>query len=152
PGAETPAARAVAQKLEAAGITAEVIESSPGRGNVYARLPGRGRGRPIVLLSHLDVVPADPHGWRMPPFSGTREDGYVYGRGALDCKGVTAMELMTLLAIKQSGEPLDRDVILLATADEETGGKEGAGWITQHRPDLVAGAEYLLNEGEHIHL
>jgi acetylornithine deacetylase/succinyl-diaminopimelate desuccinylase-like protein len=151
PGAETPAARAIAQKLDADGIVSEVVESAAGRGNVYARLRGSGGGRPIILLSHLDVVPADPTSWTVPPFAGERRDGYVYGRGALDAKGVTAIQLMALLALKRSGEPVARDVILLATADEETGGRAGAGWITEQRPDLLGNAEYLLTEGDHVH-
>jgi acetylornithine deacetylase/succinyl-diaminopimelate desuccinylase-like protein len=152
PGGETAAARALARHLAAAGIPSEVIESSPGRGNLYARLPGSGQGRPIVLLSHLDVVPADPRGWHVPPFAGLRKDGYVWGRGAIDCKGVTAVEATALIALARSGERLGRDVILLATADEETGGAAGAGWLTHHRPDLVGQAEYVVNEGDDIHV
>ena len=152
PGGETAAASALARRLAAAGIQAEVIESSPGRGSLFARLPGSGHGRPVVLLSHLDVVPADPHGWHVPPFAGVRRGGYVWGRGAIDCKGVAAVETTALLALARSGQPLGRDLVLLATADEETGGAAGAGWLTRHRPDLVAGAEYLLNEGDDIHL
>jgi acetylornithine deacetylase/succinyl-diaminopimelate desuccinylase-like protein len=152
PGGETAAADALARKLGADGLTAEVLESSPGRGNLYARLAGRGAGRPVILLAHLDVVPADPRGWHHPPFGGVREQGYVYGRGALDCKGVAAVELMTLLALKRSAQPLDRDVILLATADEETGGRAGAGWLVQHRPELLGNAEFLVTEGDHVHL
>ena len=152
PGGETAAANALARKLEAEGIRAEVFESSPGRGSLHARLPGSGGAPPVILLAHLDVVPADPRGWRFPPFSGALEHGYVYGRGALDAKGVAVVELMALVALKRSGQPIDRDVILLATADEETGGKAGAGWIVQHRPELLGNAEYLLTEGDHIHL
>jgi acetylornithine deacetylase/succinyl-diaminopimelate desuccinylase-like protein len=152
PGSETAAARALARPLAAAGIPSEVIESAPGRGSLYARLPGRGKGRPVVLLSHLDVVPADPRGWHVPPFAGLRQGGYVWGRGAIDCKGVAAVEATALVALARSGERLDRDVILLATADEERGGAAGAGWLTQHRPDLVQGAEYVVNEGDDIHL
>jgi acetylornithine deacetylase/succinyl-diaminopimelate desuccinylase-like protein len=152
PGGETPAAEALARKLAADGIPAEVIESAPGRGNLYARLPGAGGARPVVLLAHLDVVPADPQGWRVPPFAGVRQDGHVWGRGALDAKGVAVTETMAFLALKRSGRPLARDVILLATADEETGGRAGAGWIVEHRPDLLGDAEFLLNEGDHIHL
>ncbi len=152
PGGETAAAQALARHLAAAGIPSEVLESAPGRGNLYARLQGSGRGRPVVLLSHLDVVPADPRGWRVPPFAGLREGGYVWGRGAIDCKGVTAIQATALVALARSGERIDRDVILLATADEEAGGAAGAGWLAQHRPDLVQGAEYVLNEGDDIHL
>jgi len=150
PGGETAAANALARKLAAEGIAADVIESAPDRGNLHARLAGSGRGRPIILLAHLDVVPADPRGWRVPPFSGSREHGYVYGRGSLDAKGVAVAELMTLVALKRAGETPVRDIIFLATADEEAGGKEGAGWIVEHRPDLLQDAEYVLTEGDHI--
>ena len=150
PGGETAAANALARKLAAEGIAADVIESAPDRGNLYARLAGSGRGRPIILLAHLDVVPADARAWRVPPFGGIREHGYVYGRGALDAKGVAVTELMTLVALKRAGETPARDIVFLATADEETGGKAGAGWIVEHRPDLLRDVEYLLTEGDHI--
>src|SRR5262249_46356115 len=91
-------------------------------------------------------------GWRMPPFAGVRENGFVYGRGALDAKGVSVIQLEAMIALKRSGIPLARDVILLATADEDTGGKAGAGWVVEHRPELLADAEYLVTEGAHIHL
>jgi acetylornithine deacetylase/succinyl-diaminopimelate desuccinylase-like protein len=151
PGGETAAANALARKLAADGIATEVLESSPGRGNLYARLPGSGGGRPIILLAHLDVVPADPRAWRVPPFGGVREHGYVYGRGALDAKGVAAIQTMAVIALQRIHQPLPRDVILLATADEETGGRAGAAWVVQHRPDLLGGAEFLVTEGDHIH-
>ncbi len=151
PGNETRAAELLATRLRAEGIPAEVIESSPGRGNLYARLAGRGHGRPVVLLSHLDVVPAAASDWSVPPFAGTRERGRVYGRGAIDAKGIAVVETMTLIALRRSGRTLDRDVVLLATADEEAGGAAGAQWIVERRPELVAGAEFLLNEGDHIH-
>jgi len=151
PGGETAAANALARKLEAEGIKADIFESAPGRGNLHARLPGRGGAPPIILLAHLDVVPADPRGWHIPPFSGAIEHGYVNGRGALDAKGVAVIELMALVALERSGQPIDRDVILLFTADEETGGKAGAGWIVEHRPELLGNAQYLLTEGDHVH-
>jgi acetylornithine deacetylase/succinyl-diaminopimelate desuccinylase-like protein len=150
PGGETPAANALARKLAAEGLPAEVIESAPGRGNLHARIPGMGGGRPVILLAHLDVVPADARAWRVPPFSGTREHGYVYGRGTLDAKGIAAIEVMTVIALRRAGQQLPRDVILLATADEETGGRAGAGWIVEHRPDLLGDAEFLVTEGDHI--
>ena len=150
PGAELPAARLLADRLAAEGIVAEVFESEPGRGNLHARLPGRGTRRPVVLLSHLDVVPADPRGWRHPPFAGVRAGGRVWGRGAIDAKGVAAVHAMTLVTLKRRGVVLDRDVILLATADEERGGAAGAGWVTRMRPELVAGAEFLVTEGDHV--
>jgi acetylornithine deacetylase/succinyl-diaminopimelate desuccinylase-like protein len=151
PGNETPAAELLRRKLAEVGVDAQIIESAPGRGNLHARLVGAGTARPIVLLAHLDVVPAEPSRWSVPPFGGERRDGFVYGRGALDAKGVAAVEAMAVVALVRSGMPLPRDVILLATAGEETGGQMGAGWLVDHRPDLVSGAEYLLTEGDHIH-
>lgn len=151
PGGETAAANVLAEKLRSEEIAAEVHESAPGRGSLHARLAGGGGGRPVILLSHLDVVPADRRSWRVPPFAGVREGDYLYGRGALDAKGVAAVQAMALIALKRSGRPLARDVILLATADEETGGRAGAGWIVEHRRDLLADAEYLLTEGDHVH-
>ena len=151
PGNETPAARVLAAHLGDAGLEVEVVESSPGRGNLFARLRGSEKGRPIILLSHLDVVPADPSAWKIPPFAGERRDGWVNGRGALDCKGLTAVQATALLALARSESRLSRDVILLATADEETGGHAGAGWIVEHRTDLLGHAEFLITEGDHIH-
>jgi acetylornithine deacetylase/succinyl-diaminopimelate desuccinylase-like protein len=151
PGNETPAAELLRQKLAEAGVDAQIIESAPGRGNLLARLAGTGSGRPIVLLAHLDVVPAEAARWSVPPFGGIVRDGFVYGRGALDAKGVAAVQTMVAVALARSGERLARDIILLATVGEETGGEMGAGWLVAHRPDLVSGAEYLLTEGDHIH-
>jgi acetylornithine deacetylase/succinyl-diaminopimelate desuccinylase-like protein len=152
PGRETAAARFLADLLHAEGIAAEVVEAAPGRGSVYARRSGPGGGGSIVLLHHLDVVPADPGDWTVPPFDGLVRDGFVYGRGALDCKGVGIAQLMALLLHHRRQHPLGRDVILLGTADEETGGSLGAGWIVEHRRHWVEGAALLLNEGDYIHL
>src|SRR5262249_1133225 len=152
PGGETAAANLLARKFRAEGIETEVVESSPGRGSLHARLPGAGSGRPLILLSHLDVVPAEPREWRMPPFAGIRERGHIYGRGALDAKGLAAIQAMAVIAVKRSRRMLSRDVIILATADEESGGSAGSGWLVHHRRDLLGDAEYLLTEGDHIHL
>lgn len=149
PGHETPAAQYVAAVLAGAGITAEVLGPTPDRCSVLARLPGRvaGRKRPLLLLSHLDVVPAEPEHWTHPPFAAVLDDdGIIWGRGAIDCKGPVAQELAVLLLLKRTGVPLDRDVILAATADEEDGGFHGLAWLLAQRPDLLD-AEYGLNEG-----
>jgi acetylornithine deacetylase/succinyl-diaminopimelate desuccinylase-like protein len=151
PGNETAAAKFVAAHFKQAGIENRVIESAPGRGIVVARLKGSGKSRPIVLLSHLDVVPADPTGWKVPPFSGAIRDGYVWGRGAMDCKGVGAVYATAMIAMKRARVTLERDVIFLGTGDEEVGGQMGAGWFAEHKLDLVGNAEFLLNEGGDIH-
>jgi acetylornithine deacetylase/succinyl-diaminopimelate desuccinylase-like protein len=101
----------------------------------------------LVLLSHLDVVGANAHGWQVPPFSGQIKDGAVWGRGALDNKGPGVVELMAMLALKRAGILVDRDIIFLATADEEQGGKSGAGWMVAHEANLFSDAGYLLNLG-----
>ena len=150
PGNEAPAARFLAGVLEAAGLSSEVAESAPGRANVYARRPGRGNGA-LVLLSHMDVVPADPAEWAVPPFSGSRREDFIYGRGTLDSKGIGIAQLMALILIERHGVSLDHDVVFLATADEETGGRLGAGWVIRERPDWIRGASMVLNEGDHIH-
>ncbi len=152
PGNETAAAEFLAAQFRRADIAAEVFESAPGRGSVLARLKGAGGARPIILLSHLDVVPATADGWDVPPFSGAVRDGYVYGRGALDCKGVGTIDALTLLLLKRTGTVLKRDVIFLATADEETGGKLGAGWMVERQLGQLRDAEFVLNEGGDIHV
>lgn len=151
PGNETAGARWLQQVLAREGIRSEIFESSPGRGNLYARLPGTGAKRPIVLLSHIDVVPATDSAWQVPPWSGEVRFGAVWGRGALDMKGTAVVELMTLIALKRRGVPLSRDVILVANADEESG-STGAEWFVREKGGLLRNAEYLLNEGGHNRL
>jgi len=148
PGNETPCARYIADVLAKNGIAAEVVESAPGRGSVVARLKATtgDSAPPLLLLSHLDVVHADPSRWEHPPFSGDLVDGYVWGRGSVDTKDLTASELMVMLLLQRLGLPLKRDVILAATADEETGGEYGAGWLATHRPELI-NAAWCINEG-----
>lgn len=147
PGNEAAASQFLADRFRQAGIDVDTFESAPGRGSVLARLKGSGGGRPVILLNHLDVVPANADGWDVPPFSGTVRDGYVYGRGALDCKGVGTVDALALLLLKQQGIALKRDIVFLGTADEETGGKLGAGWMVDTHFDRIADAEFVLNEG-----
>ncbi len=164
PGNERALARELAIRLDRAGIEHEVIptpgpEDGPARAAVWGRLRARnphGAGskeggsqpRPaLILLSHLDTVPAVPSEWSVDPFAGRIRDGFVWGRGALDAKGVTVAHLLTLIAFAESDEGLDRDLIFLATPDEETGGRLGAGWIARNHPELFEGAGYLLTEG-----
>ncbi len=153
PGNEIDAANLLKGKLTADGIPSIVYKPAPGRAVIAARLRGTGKHRKtIVLLSHMDVVPAEAKDWQVDPFSGIVKDGEVWGRGALDDKGPGVIQLMAMLAIKRAGILLDRDILFLATGDEETGGKLGAGWIAEHQRDLLADAGYVLNEGGEIRL
>jgi acetylornithine deacetylase/succinyl-diaminopimelate desuccinylase-like protein len=147
PGNELQAARWLAAVLRRDGIEAQVFEPAPGKANLYARLKGNGAGRPLILLNHMDVVLASREYWQVDPFSGAVRDGYVWGRGALDMKGEGIVQLMTLLVLKRAGVPLKRDVIFLATADEEIGAGVGAGWFVEHHGELIKDAEFLINEG-----
>ncbi len=150
PGHERQAADFLKDVFDKEGIENRVYDLGNGRANILARLPGSGLGRPILLLNHLDVVPADAERWSVPPFSGDVRDGYVWGRGATDMKGTAVCQLMTLLLLKRSGVALDRDVIFLGTADEEEGKDNGvADMVEKHRADL-RDAEYCLTEGNTI--
>lgn len=146
PGNETAGARWMQEVLAREGIQAQIFESSPGRGNLYARLPGTGKKRPLILLSHIDVVPAAAESWKVDPWSGALNDGAIWGRGALDMKGMGVVELMTVVALKRRGLPLSRDLILIANADEETN-STGAEWFTREKSGLIRDAEFLINEG-----
>src|SRR5881409_631684 len=147
PGNEIAAARWLAQVLQRDGIEARIFEPAPGKANLYARLAGDGSARPLLLLNHMDVVLASPEYWSVDPFSGLIKDGFVWGRGALDMKGEAIAQLMTMLVLKRANVPLKRDMIFLATADEEIGAGVGAAWIVEHQADLIRNAEFLLNEG-----
>ena len=146
PGNETAAARFLAEVLDAHDIPSEIAEAAPGRGNLVARLPGDGSLGGIVLHHHIDVVYADRRYWTVDPFGGVIQDGYLYGRGALDMKSTGIVQLAAVLALKRARVPLKRDLILLATADEEAGSAYGARFIARERPSWLAGAEYALSE------
>ena len=140
--AETAAATYCAEVLAAEGIASEVLESAPGRGSCFARLPATVRDPepPIVLLSHIDVVPVDAEMWSRDPFAADLVDGVVWGRGAVDMKDMVAMELSVMLAIARTSGERRRDVIFAALADEEAGGEFGAMHWVSARPDLFADA------------
>lgn len=146
PGNEIKAANFIAQTLAKDGFQSEILESAPGRGNVITRLKGTGEKPNLLLLSHLDVVAANPAEWSVDPFAGTVKDGYVYGRGAYDMKGMTAVEVLTLKLLKRNHIPLKGDVVLAATADEEKGGEEGAGYLIRNHKEKLW-CPYVLNEG-----
>jgi acetylornithine deacetylase/succinyl-diaminopimelate desuccinylase-like protein len=146
PGNERPAADYVAAVGRSAGLDAQVIESAPGRGSALLRLRGNGRRRPILLLGHLDTVPCEPARWTHDPWAAEVAEGCVWGRGAIDSKLTTATQLAALVAIARAGRPLDRDLILAATASEEMGGPaNGAAYLAAHHRDLIE-AEYTLSE------
>ncbi|MDH5588414.1 MAG: M20/M25/M40 family metallo-hydrolase [Gemmatimonadota bacterium] len=147
PGNETAGAEFLAGIFEAEGIEYEIAESAPGRGNVWARLEG-GDDPALILLHHMDVVPADPRYWTTDPLGGEiKDDGFIYGRGTMDTKTGGVLHLAAFIALHRSGTPLNRDVIFMATADEEAGGFYGAGWLVENRPEIFEGVGYLLNEG-----
>ncbi len=150
PGNEAPAAALLGKILEDAGLEPVIIESDPGRANLVARLPGRSgpgdRGKGLILLHHLDVVPAEASEWSVDPFGAEIKDGCLWGRGAIDMKSVGVMQLMAVLALAREHTPLERDVVYVAVADEEAGGLMGAAFLTQQHPDLVAGSD-VINEG-----
>jgi acetylornithine deacetylase/succinyl-diaminopimelate desuccinylase-like protein len=146
PGNEITAARFLKAVLDREGVQSEIFEYTPGRANIIARLKGDGSKRPIVLLSHMDVVTADPSKWRVDPFSAEIIEGSIYGRGALDMKSEGLLQLMTMIVIAREKPHLARDVIFLATADEEAG-DTGSIWMIANKSDLFKDAEYLITEG-----
>ena len=153
PGNELPLARYLEQTLSAEGINTRLLEPHPGRGAVVARIRGDGSKGAVLLLAHMDVVGVEPEKWSVDPFGGEIVDGYLYGRGAIDDKGMLAVNLMTMLllsrALKAGGEALSRDIVFVATSDEEAGGEWGIAWLLRHHPKLLD-AELALNEGGRI--
>ena len=146
PGHEVAGTRFLADLLAAHGIDSEVAESAPGRANLVARLPGDGSLGGIVLHHHVDVVYADRRYWSVDPFGGVVKDGFLYGRGAIDMKSTGILQLAAMLALKRARVPLKRDLILLATADEEAGSAHGARFVAERRRAWLDGAEYALSE------
>jgi acetylornithine deacetylase/succinyl-diaminopimelate desuccinylase-like protein len=149
PGNETRAAEYIKSVLAAEGITAQVFESAPGRGNVVARLKGSGRKKPLLLMGHLDVVGVERDKWTFDPFAATIKDGYLYGRGSIDDKSMDAANLEVFLLLHRLKVPLDRDVILLAEAGEEGTTQFGIDFMVAQHWDEIA-CEYALNEGGNI--
>jgi acetylornithine deacetylase/succinyl-diaminopimelate desuccinylase-like protein len=148
PGNELRGALFLKSRLEREGIAAELLEPEPGRANLYARLQGRGQAPGLVLHHHIDVVPASSKGWARPPFAAAvLNDLHLYGRGVLDTKGLGIAQLEAFLALKRSGRPLARDIVFLATADEETGGRLGVTAVLEKRPGWLAGVGEAFGEG-----
>jgi acetylornithine deacetylase/succinyl-diaminopimelate desuccinylase-like protein len=160
PGGELAVADYLRDALADVGVPAQVFEPVPGRGSVVARLHGDGTGGPpLLLLSHLDVVPAPPDRWTHDPFAADVADGYVYGRGAVDMKHLVAMELEVMLRLAEearaagrdpASDPipgLKRDVLFASTADEEAGGLAGAGWLALEHPEHLTAAAAINEAG-----
>jgi acetylornithine deacetylase/succinyl-diaminopimelate desuccinylase-like protein len=146
PGNVGRAVDLLAGVLTSEGIPFERFESAPGRSILMARLKGAGRAKPILLLHHTDVVPADRSRWKRDPFGGEIADGAVWGRGAMDMKGIGVAHLYAFLALKRQNVPLDRDVIFMAVPDEEIGGQLGAVWMRENHYAKFE-PEYVLDEG-----
>ena len=149
PPADTRASSAlIKSELEAAGFTVKLYTSGPnGQTNLITRLPGRDRAKkPLLLLNHQDVVPVDRKAWSVDPFGGLVKDGWIWGRGTLDMKGIGTMQIAALIALKQSGFVPARDIVMLSSADEETSGIYGIRWMLANHFDEVD-AEYVIDEG-----
>jgi acetylornithine deacetylase/succinyl-diaminopimelate desuccinylase-like protein len=148
PGHEMRAVAFYKKILDQEGIENRAFEYTPGRGDLWARLPhttGDAK-RPIILLNHMDVVTSDAAHWKVPPFSGEIKDGWLWGRGAQDMKDEGLAQLVVMVMLKREKVELDRDVIFLAVADEEVDGT-GSDWFITHQRDLLESAEFLINEG-----
>ncbi len=146
-GNTTPAAEAMARRLVAAGFPDSdvvVVGAGERNRNLVARFRGKGRGRPVLLLAHLDVVEALRSDWSLEPFILTEQGGYFYGRGTSDIKDMAAIFVATLIRLKREGVVPDRDLILALTAGEETGNDNGVKWLLANRRDLID-AEYCIN-------
>ena len=146
PGDVSKAADFLQSILEREGITVTRYESGPGRSIIVARLKGTGPAKPLMLLHHMDVVPADASRWARDPFSAEIVDGKLWGRGSFDMKGPGVAHLYAFIALKRRNVPLKRDVILMAVPDEEVGGGLGAAWMRQHHLKDIE-PEYILDEG-----
>jgi acetylornithine deacetylase/succinyl-diaminopimelate desuccinylase-like protein len=146
PGNETGAAELLREYLEANGVECELYSRVPERANLVARIRGTGDGPSLLLLSHTDVVLADPREWSVPPFSGEVRDGEVWGRGALDMKGEVAANAVAIASLAREGFSPAGDLVFAATADEEGGTGFGLPWLCEAHPHAVR-CDYAVNEG-----
>ena len=150
PGNELPLALYLEAALREEGIETSRFEPVQNRAVLVGRIHGNGTKRPVILLAHMDVVGVERQRWSVDPFAGEVRDGYLYGRGAIDDKGMLAANLMTMLLLKRAlvmgRGTLSRDVVFLATSDEEAGGEWGMGWLVKNHPEVLD-AEFALNEG-----
>lgn len=150
PGNELPLALYLETALRDEGLETTLFKPVENRAVLIGRIRGDGTKRPVILLAHMDVVGVERERWSVDPFSGEIRDGYLYGRGAIDDKGMLAANLMTMLLLKRAlargGDQLSRDIVFVATSDEEAGGEWGMGWLVKHHPEVLE-AEFAINEG-----
>lgn len=147
PGNEHLACDWLRELLDAEGIESQSFDPGGGRSSLIATLPGDGsRGKALTLLNHTDVVPVEEAHWSVPPFDGVVRDGFVWGRGTLDMKGLGILQLMVLLLHRRLDLPLRRDLTFLAVADEEAGGMQGIEYLDRERPELLD-CDFVINEG-----
>jgi acetylornithine deacetylase/succinyl-diaminopimelate desuccinylase-like protein len=152
PGNELVAAKYISGILAQEGIHADIFESTPGRGFLVARLSSSSvpdPSRALLLMGHLDVVGVDKSKWTVDPFGAVMKDGYLYGRGAIDDKGMAITNLAVFIALKRSGAHLNRDVIFFSEGDEEAGGETGMKFAVEKHWDKIA-AGFALNEGGNV--
>lgn len=146
PGNETKGALFLQALLDREGIPSEIVEKAAGRGNLIARLKGNGKKKPILLMGHIDVVGVEREKWTVEPFAGVIKDGFLYGRGVNDDKAMTVTCLEVMRLLKRGNVALDRDVIFLAEAGEESSTGIGMNFVVGQHWDKIA-CEYALNEG-----
>ncbi|MEO5902788.1 MAG: M20/M25/M40 family metallo-hydrolase [Gemmatimonadaceae bacterium] len=150
PGNERPLAQFLADLFAKEGIPSTLLLPTPSRAALIARLKGKGTRRPVILLAHMDVVGVERENWSCDPFGGVVRDGFVYGRGAIDDKGMLAANVMAMLQLKRTvidfGGYLERDIVFIATSDEESGGAHGMRWLVENHPEHLD-AEFAINEG-----
>jgi len=150
PGNELALAKHIEGLLRGEGIETTLLPAADQRAQVVGRIKGTGVRRPVILLAHMDVVGVERASWSRDPFGGEIDGGYLYGRGAIDDKGMLAVNIMTMLLLQRSLRAtvakLSRDVVFIATSDEEAGGEWGMGWLVKHHPEVLD-AEFAINEG-----
>lgn len=150
PGNELPLAEYMRGRLDRAGVETTLLIPAPGRAALFGRIPGAGRARAVLLVAHMDVVSVEESNWTVDPFGGEIRDGYLYGRGAIDDKGMLAANLIAMITLREQLDAgaiaLDRDVLFVATSDEEAGGEWGMQWLVDNHPELLD-AEFAINEG-----
>lgn len=147
PGNETAGATFLRDLLAKDGIAAQLVGDDPNRQGVYAKLDSPATDGALLLLNHIDVVPVDASAWTQQPFGGVRTGGYIWGRGALDTKGLAIAQAFAMIELKRRGAALKRDIVFLAVPDEELGGRNGIAKLLANRAELFEGVKWALNEG-----